>query len=262
MAVFDAYIKKINDYIDDLRGKGRQVREYSRPGSAVDLMSGLPVKVGPGAGSGIVLRGDTFVELGNPDTGSSSFLLWTDNPELIKNGRITLIGPDIPESQGQSLPFGQVIIVGGKKISEVGHEALDRTKYIADQIEGYMVKSLPRQTWCRVSSEAAAKGFNFEALGQAIMAIFKGSVDKIEAMEIVFITTSTEDIKTLDAINEQVLEISGHLIKETWSAKGYDIECFSTVDCDACPDKEVCDEIRDIVKVRKVTKKSDGSAES
>ncbi|MEA1958415.1 MAG: carbon monoxide dehydrogenase [Chloroflexota bacterium] len=262
MAVFDAYIKKINDYKDDLRDKGRLIRTYDCPSSVGDLLNGLPVRVGPNAGSGLVLRSDTFVELGNPDTGSSSFLLWTDNPGLINNGRITLIGPDIPESQGQSLPFGQIIIVGGTGIDEIEHEALDRTKYISDRVEGYMVKSLPRQTWCRVSNEAAEKGFNFEALGRAIMGIFKGSVEKIEAMETIFVTSSIEDIQVLDSINEQVREMSGLIIKETWSAKGYDIECFSTVDCDACEYREVCDEVKDIVKVRKVIKKSDGGPET
>lgn len=262
MSVFDAYIKKVNDLLDGMRAKGRALSIYECPYSADDLLAGLPVRVGSNAGSGLVLRSDTYVELGNPDIGSSSFLLWTDNPELINNGRTTLIGPDIPESQGLSLPFGQVIIVGGKGLDEMEHEALDRTKHIADRIEGYMVKSLPRQTWCRVSNEAAAKGFDFEVLGRAIMAIFKGSVEKIEAMEVIFVTSGVEDIRALEDINERIREISGLIIKETWSDRGYDIECFSTVDCDACPDREVCDEIKDIVKVRKVTKRSNGGTES
>ena len=63
MAVFDAYIKKVNDYMDGLRDKGRQIRTYNCPSSVGDLLNGLPVRVGPNAGSGLVLRSDTYVEL-------------------------------------------------------------------------------------------------------------------------------------------------------------------------------------------------------
>ncbi len=83
------------------------------PRLSASLKKGLPVSVGPKASSGIILRGDTFVELGNPDIGSSAFVLWTDKTTLIRDGSITLIGPDIPESAGASLPFGQVLMVGG-----------------------------------------------------------------------------------------------------------------------------------------------------
>ena len=71
---------------------------------------------------GIILRGDTFVELGNPEPGSCAFLLWTDNPSLVRDGKITLIGPDIQESPGASLPFAQVLMVGGTGLGREEHE--------------------------------------------------------------------------------------------------------------------------------------------
>ncbi len=262
MSLFNPYIDRVSEYTDALRRKGRKIREIDCPESAEDLLRGLPVRVGPKAGTDLILRGDTFVELGSPDVGAASFLLWTDDPSLIKSGRITVIGPDIPDSEGASLPFGQVIIVAGKKLSGDKHETIDRTQYISDQIEGYMLKSMSRQMWSRVSKSAAAKGFSFETLGRALMAIFKSSRPEIEAVEVLFVTTSKEDLEPLQEIGEQIREISKNFTKEIWRSKGYDIECFSLVDCNACDNKEVCDEIKDIVNVRKVTKKSNGGAES
>jgi len=256
MTLFDAYIKKLADYQQELRAKGRQIREIYCPTKVNDLKEGLPIRVGPQASSGIILRGETFIELGNPDAGSCAFLMWTDKPPLIQDGKITLIGPDIPESPGASLPFGQVLMVGGADLGEGEHALLEGNQYIADQIEGYMIKSVSQRMWSRVSRDAAGKGFNFETLGRALMAIFKSSVPKIEAMEVIFVTSSKEDLQLLDKISEQIREISYNITKEIWKAKGYDIECTQLWDCESCPDSSVCDEIKEMVNVRKKTRKS------
>lgn len=257
MALFDAYIKKLADYQQDLRAKGRQVREIYCPTTVSELTEGLPVRVGSQDSGGIILRGDTFIELGNPDAGSCAFLMWTDKPTLIQNGKITLIGPDIPESPGASLPFGQVLMVGGAGLGEGEHTLLEGNQFIADQIEGYMIKSVSQLMWSRVSRDAAGKGFNFETLGRALMAIFKSEVSKIEAMEVIFVTSSKEDLQLLDKIGEQVREISHNITKEVWLAKGYDIECTQLWDCESCPDSSVCDDIKEMVNVRKKTQKSE-----
>jgi len=252
MAVFDAYIRKVAEYIQAMQGAGRQVRVFEWPGDAARLLGGLPVRVGAGAGSGIVLRGDTFAELGSPEAGSCAFPLWTNNTALVKDGKITLIGPDILESRGASLPFGQILIAAGKELSDKQHSALDESQYISDQIEGYMVKSTPGRMWTRISNNAAERGLGFEALGKALIAIYKSRVSEIEAMEIVFVTSGKEDVRQLDEIAEQVKKISKDIIRETWLARGYDIlECTLGWDCGSCPDKTVCDDIKTVITVRK-----------
>jgi hypothetical protein len=71
-------------------------------------------------------------------------------------------------------------------------------------------------------------------------------------MEIIFVTSSKEDLQRLDEIAEQVKKISKDIIRETWLARGYDIlECTLGWDCGSCPDKTVCDDIKEVVKVRK-----------
>lgn len=252
MAVFDVYIKKVGKYVEGVRQNGRRIVEFDCPSAVDELVEGLPVRVGRDANSGIILRGDTFVELGNPDAGSCAFLLWTDNPSLIRDGRITLIGPDIKESQGASLPFGQVLMVGGTGLIEGGHSALEQNQYISDKIEGYMIKSTPERMWSRVSRDAAARGFCFETLGKALMAIFKSEVPKVQAVEIVFVTSSKEDVQRMEKIATQVRKISKDIVREAWKARGYDIlECTLGWDCNSCADKTVCDDIKELITVRK-----------
>ncbi|MEZ4549338.1 MAG: hypothetical protein R2874_02375 [Desulfobacterales bacterium] len=42
-----------------------------------------------------MLGQDTAVELGNPKNASKAFLVWVNDPAVIKNGRISLVGPDL-----------------------------------------------------------------------------------------------------------------------------------------------------------------------
>jgi CO dehydrogenase/acetyl-CoA synthase beta subunit len=178
--------------------------------------------------------------------------LWTDKPSLVRDGKITLIGPDIQESPGASLPFGQVLLVGGSSLGEEEHETLEQNQYVADQVEGYMIRSASQLVWSRVSKDAAGRGFCLETLGRALMAIFKSEVPKVQAVEIVFVTSSKEDLQPLDYIGAQVRKIAKGIVRETWKAKGIDIlECTLGWDCGACPDKPVCDDIRELITVRK-----------
>jgi CO dehydrogenase/acetyl-CoA synthase beta subunit len=249
MGVFDSYILQVADYAERLRDRGVPVREWTCSGLPDLLREALPVQVGPRANPGIILRSDTFAELGSPLAGSCSLVLWTDRPSPVRAGRITLAGPDIPESPGSSLPFGQILFVHGEGLTEKHHERLLQTQYVADQIEGYMIKSAPDRVWSRVSRNAAEKGFDFQTLGKALMVLFRSEEPLIETMEIFFLTSAKEDVQGLEPIVAQVKKISREIVKETWKLKGVDIEC--RMDCNSCGDKVVCDDIRGVIAVRK-----------
>lgn len=251
MATFNAQVRQVSDYVAALRAEGRPAKHFHAPVTPDGLLNGLPVRVGPGANPGIILRSDTFVELGNPNAGSSAFALWTDEPALLHDGRITLVGPDIAEAPGGSLPFGQVVLVGGKDLGVDEHQSIGLGQYVADQIEGYMVKSSSRNIWSRVSKAAGEKGFGFEALGRALMFLYKSSLAKVEAVEVLFVTSGKDDVRRLDEIGGQVREAGKEILKDYWKQRGYDLDC--TLDCKSCGDREVCDDIRQVLaaKLRK-----------
>jgi len=245
VAVFDEYIGKVAEYAAALRAGGGPVREFDCAGPPEELRAGLPVKVGPGANPGIILRSDTFMELGNPAAGSCSLLLWTDDPARIRDGRITLFGPGIQESAGASLPFAQILIAAGEGLEAEDQEALQQAQHVSDQIEGYMVRTTSENVWGRVSNDAGARGFDFETLGRALMSLVKAEVPGVSAMEVVFVTTSKEDVKRLDEIASKVKQTGGEILRETWKARGYDMDC--DFDCESCVDQAVCDEIRAVI---------------
>jgi CO dehydrogenase/acetyl-CoA synthase beta subunit len=252
VANFDGYLKKVSGYLRELIEQGRPVREFACEGDLNSLAAELPVRVGTQASSGIILRGDTFAELGSPDAGSCAFPLWSTDPSLITDGRIRLVGSGIQESEGASLPFAQVLMVAGKDLNDEEHSALEQKQYVSDQIEGYMIRSTPGRMWSRVSKEAAGKGFDFDVLGKALVFLLQSQMPKIQAMEVVFVTSGKGDVQGLGDIAEQVRTIGKNIEREKWLARGYDIvECTLGVDWKSCSDKPVCDDIREVVKVRK-----------
>jgi CO dehydrogenase/acetyl-CoA synthase beta subunit len=245
MAVFDEDIKQVAGYVKKLQQEGLPTREFFCQELSENLAKDLPIQVGPGANPGIILRGDTFVELGNPSAGSVSLFLWTDNPSLISDNKITLIGPDIQDSPGASLPFAQIIVAGGEKFREKDHEKLAMAPHVSGQIEGYMVRSSSINLWSRVSKEAAKKGFSFEILGKALFTLFLSNIPHTQAMEIIFITSGKKDVLQFSDISKKVKNISQEIVKETWKAKGYDLDC--DYNCESCMSQATCDSIREVI---------------
>jgi CO dehydrogenase/acetyl-CoA synthase beta subunit len=246
LAAFDECIARVAEVVAELRAAGGPVQEFDFPGEPEELWRGLPVAVGSGANPGIILRGDTFLELGNPEAGSSACLLWTDDPSRIRDGRITLFGPGIQGSGGASLPFGQIVMAAGEGLVPEDHEKLQQAQHVADQIEGYMVRSTSENVWSRVSREAAGKGLDFAALGRALMGLVKAGAPGVSAVQIVFVTRSKADVRRLDDIASKARQIGSDLLKETWKARGYDLDC--DFDCASCVDQSVCDDIRDVIQ--------------
>lgn len=231
------------------------VREFDCPSDVDGLGKNLPVQVGLGVNPNIILRSDTFLELGNPAEGSTAFLLWTDDPATINDGKVTLVGPDVPESDGGSLPFGQVLMMGGVNLDNEIQEKIEEFQHISDHLEGYMVRSSSQNIWGRVSKDVAAKGFAMETLGRALMITMKTNVPEVESMEVIFVTSNKEDVKQLGDIAAEVDGVRKEIIKEVWKARGYDLDC--DLDCNSCDSKVTCDDIRDIIRSRKEKEKAE-----
>lgn len=280
MNQFDPFISAIHREIEKLFAEGRQIRSLTISGTPGEIIDALPMNVGRGANRGIILRSDTYAELGGPETGSTSMMMFTSDPSLIENGRVTLFGHDIADqalwSPGYaqlagsgnihetdsdhdqmkqlsaarphkiSLPFGRVVMAGGRELTENDLGSLNNSLIIADQIEGYMERSQAHHIWVRISREVFNKGFTLLNLGKALMALIREANPKVETIGIAFVTTSKYHIDILEKYALQVHKIAKELTREHWKIKGYDLECSS--ECDLCDDKPVCDEIRKTIR--------------
>jgi CO dehydrogenase/acetyl-CoA synthase beta subunit len=246
MALFDPYFALIRDYVDDLRIKGRVVRAWSAHPPGIGEHVEVPRK------PPLILKEDTAVELGGPATDGTTFLLWTNDVSLVPDGRVTLIGPDITETTANVLPFGQVTLVAGSSLNKEIQPKLERDLRDAENVPGYAVRSTGGRIWSRVSRQAHDQGFSLQRLGSTILGRLRVKQAAVTAAEIIFVTSSQEDVQSLERIGAQVRKLSHDLRRERLKQVSDDVyECRSGVSCDVCADNEVCSDIRQIVAIRK-----------
>jgi len=199
-----------------------------------------------GAGRNVVLAEDMAVELGNPQNDSSSSLLWTEHPDLVTDGRITLIGPDIPSGSGSSLPFGKVMLVHVSGFDEDNtyerYKEMEAVRYAVD-LKGYMIRAVSQyqREWSRISRDAVQKGFSFEILGGVLRNEYLKK-DYVRAVEMIFVTSNTDDVRELKEITKNVgrtINAMDKMLNEMDS------------DCDECEYNDVCDEVEELKGMKK-----------
>lgn len=249
MSDFDHYINCISSLINEFESEGKNCKILSC--DAENSHAFLQIKSEKRAGSGLVMKSETFLELGGPVLGSCNLSLYSINEQLVKDDRIRLIGPDIHECSGES-SFGQIVIIAGKKLTDGDYLDLQKYIYTGEQIEGYMMKSTTGNIWSRISKDAAAKGFDFKFLGTALVNIIKSKMPSVASVEIIFVTSSKKDIERLNQIKMKVSEMYQQIKEKKWKQRGIDIyQCAFHGNCNSCKDKPICDEVNRISSVRK-----------
>jgi len=204
----------------------------------------------------LVLGSDTHLELGHPSLGSCSVALTTLDSSLINDGLVTLIGPDIRETGEKRLPFAQIVLASlkGEGLTAAAlletASSMDRAAHLYAQGDGYMVRSLPHVIWARISKDAAQTGFSLEMLGGRLLAVLREKCPTVSGCEVLLVTRGRQDIDELNRLaapaRDQVRQL------ETFE-QGPDgeYECTQEQDCGVCPEQVVCNNVRDVIKLRK-----------
>ncbi len=228
MELFGEIMAQTRNRLDELAARVHPVASY-RAG---------PHSWPGGVRGNIVLQADTAVELGNPRDESASFVLWTENPALVESGRITVVGPDIPESRGRSLPFGKAVflLVEGFDAHNCyeHHREIELARYDVS-LKGYMMRGVSQylREWSRVSREAAGNGFTLRTLGEALVERYM-SLDYVAGVECVFVTSSTADVRSLQPPGEKAARLIGAMNR---------MASELSLDCGSCGFSDVCAEV-------------------
>ncbi len=230
------------------------MKDYAEKRSAAAAIFSADANDWPsGAGRNVVLSDDMAVELGSPQTASTSVLLWTENPGRVRDGRITLIGPDIGTSADRSLPFGKVVLVCVSGFNEDNiyerYKEMEAVRYAMD-LKGYMMRAASQyqREWSRISREALQNGFSFTVLGGALRNGYLKK-DYIHAVEFLFVTSDIADVNELGDITRKVSRTINAMDKMFSEMKS---------DCDECEYNDVCDEVSDLKKMRNARNKKRG----
>ncbi len=205
-----------------------------------------------GGGRNIVLMDDVGLEMGSPRTGSVSFMLWTDDLSKIKDGRLRLVGEDLPQlykksqkNEVKEVVFGKVLLLGVHGFDQENtyerYRQIEATRFDLD-VKGYMMKAASQyqREWSRVSHEAAKNKLSFAHLGSDLLNRYR-QLEYVDAAELVFLTSSLEDV-------EQLQETAGR-VGRIISAMNKMLEEMD-FDCGSCEYVDVCDEVDELSKMR------------
>ena len=235
MALFEKQFTEIRDYLKRREGSPAY-REIVHRGACA-WPSGMKRSV--------VLAQDMAVELGSPQQESASFLVWHDDPARVRDGLITLVGPDLPASAGKSLPFGKVVLLAACGFDETNgydrYRELDGVRYDLD-LKGYMMRAVSqyRREWSRVSMEAVAGGFSFGVLGGALIEAYRHK-EYVRAAEVVFVTASREEVAALAPVADGAMRIIGAMNKMLEELE---------FDCNTCENTDVCGDVAELRAMR------------
>jgi CO dehydrogenase/acetyl-CoA synthase beta subunit len=189
----------------------------------------------------IILADDTAVEVGPPEAASVSFLLSTEDAAMVHDGRLSLLGPDLPDCAGDAIPFGKIVLVSVHGFTDdnffARYQEMSLQRFSLD-LEGYSPRTVPQanKEWSRVSKDALRKGFSFEVLGRELYRELH-TLEYVDAVEIAFITSSAADVNRFKSLAERS--------SKAFSALNKMAEHLA-YDCKNCEYKDVCDEVDDL----------------
>jgi len=225
--MFDHYLQEIFEHLNsqELKEQGRSY-PYNQ------------AQNWPRVESQMIFNSDTAIELGHPQTESVALLMWTDVPEKINDQQITLIGPDLSEAGLNKMPFGKIVLILAHGFNEENayqrYQEMQAIKFKLN-LAGYMLRALPQESreWSRVSKQALQSGFSLKVLGNELIRELK-RLEYVDAVEIIFITSSKADVERFKPIAEKVTRVS-----QAMNKMFDDLE----YDCSSCSFSDVCDEI-------------------
>lgn len=242
MGLFDAFFPEVESFLDRKRAMGITTEVFHSEGADWPREENR----------NLVLAGDAAVELGGPDQASASFLLWTGESERVRSGRLTVIGPDLPQLSGRKVSFGKVVLLKVRGFNEDNsyqrYRELERRRYDL-HLKGYMMRGVSQfmREWSRVGREALEAGFSFRTLGRALIDRYM-ELPWVEGAEVVFVTSGPEDVLEIRAVGERVMRVIGAMNKMAEEL---------SFDCATCDYGDVC---RDLEELRAMRRSPAGKA--
>ncbi|MGB2841074.1 MAG: CO dehydrogenase/CO-methylating acetyl-CoA synthase complex subunit beta [Halobacteriota archaeon] len=151
-----------------------------------------------------VRKAGLYAELGGQNKPGFELVLFEPDPELIKDGEVSLIGPDLEEmEEGGNYAYAMIYRVSGELIEKDLEAVIERRNHeYQGYIQGYMHLNQRAEIWVRISKEAVNKGLkSLKQIGRATIMLFKAELPFIEKMEATYITDEEEVAKRLEEAN-------------------------------------------------------------
>lgn len=241
----DQLIQSVRKFFIDEEQKGKNLITYKGIPNFKEFQRSYKIGVDLDRFKEIIIEEDTGLELGGINKKSISLILSIQELDIIEDRKITLLGREIDSITEKSTDFGIFVLIGIKKNLEKDLEEIRQLNFISNSIEGFLIRTIPRKFWCRISSEVIKKGFSFRFLGSTIQHLYKAKYGSlISAIEIFFINSYPESIDRFKEIASEIFL----KFKEKWKTKIEDwkkkVDCEYDWGCGICPYREECYKIK------------------
>ena len=209
-------------------------------------------------GGAIVPADRTAVELGPPGLSSADLLLITAQNDLVHDGRVTILGPDLPGLDGARAGWCQAVILAVDPVSGPQRFALENRRFHLNRLPGYMARSVPGRLWVRVDRDLMGRGFTLVDVGRALYAAYRLEDLPVSNCEALLAAGPEALVHPFEAIADKAQALARENLKLELAADGsYTCE---DLDCEACDEKPYCDQIRDLIRHRREKRAREGRA--
>jgi acetyl-CoA decarbonylase/synthase complex subunit beta len=185
----------------------------------------FPVEIGEMYEGERIRRPDMYVEFGGTDVQKKFELVLVRPLEEVEDGRILVVGPDLPEMKvGGSYPIGILIEAAGKRVDKDIEGVLERRlHYFMNYIEGVMHLNQRADVWIRISKRSYQKGLNsLKLVGEGLMILYKSSLPIVEKIQMTFYT----DPAKIEEVLPKALEVYAARDARARTLKDEDVEEF------------------------------------
>lgn len=241
-------VEGIREFLRNEQKIGKNVIIYKRNPNISEFLSTFKIGVKLDQYKEIILQEETGLELGGINKKSFSLIFPIHNLNLIDDGRITLLGHEINSLKEKSIDFGIFILMGINKTIEKEDGKLRQLNFISNSIEGFLIRSIPRRFWCRISNYAKNNNISFEFLGNAIQYLFKQKFGNlVDSMEILFINSYPDSIDEFRNVSSEIFRQikQGWIDKiEEWKKK---VDCEYDWGCEICPYRDECYNLKKVL---------------
>ncbi len=151
-----------------------------------------------------IRKAGMYVELGGQTKPGFELVLFEPDPEMVNDGAVTLIGPDLDEmEEGGAYAYAMIYKVYGEQIEKDLEAVIERRNHeYQGYIQGYMHLNQRSEIWVRISKEAVKKGLkSLKQIARATIMLFKAELPFIEKMEATYITDEAEVVSRLEDAN-------------------------------------------------------------
>jgi len=244
-------IGRIRKFLDREKESGKKLTRYLAKPDFKKNFSDFKISVELEKNKDIILQEDTKLELGGINRKSFSLTYPLEELDLIENRKITLLGPEINEITDMNVDFGIFILIGKETVLEEDYTNFKILNFISNGIEGFLIRTIPRRFWCRISTGLINNNFSFEFLGNAIIYLYEQRFkDTIKSIELILINSYPNSI-------EQFIELSSEIsnkFKEKWKNKIEEwkkrVDCEYDWGCEICPYQEECYNVKELLMKR------------